>query len=704
MKLFFKIMFVISILFSFIYNTMSLNIERIEDMPVYEPNYMINQNGNKYPKIYMGYSNQIKNGPYFGLKDLSAVITPQFNKKFLIFNVKKRDNIKVYDKRIEDSNKLIIKYKNNDYYIQWGDSLDGKIEVKSNISAIIKRETLDKQILYEIKIPWGKITFFKKIPLKINFVIYDNDKYNSKKMVLSESYYSLYFNILNNYLHVENPSFFTFDSKKVINFEINSDTKNSSSLIINLNGKNYKKNISINKGANKYRLILNNEKLLENNKLDIKYEDLSSSINFKYFESLDIPLNNYRYKQIYNEAKKTVQVKKSLIDNQKYKLFLKNNTSNRIKNLVLIDKWDSLLEIYSNDSIRLKNMYLFKIKKQFDRFTYFDLIEIIKNFKHPNNIVNLILWDINIKNVLSHFLKNPLHNDFNIIITDHYKDNFSFFDDILKENMGIFNITYIYNSFNNELLEKIDNIKYIKYNYIDENEIFNRVSSFKFEPINNYNYFSSNITNNWVDGIEILELKDYSQDRFGVSVESLNSNINIYTRNLSLFSLKNGYKNINIDDKNLKSNNKTKNYYIFNKDSSKWQKIKDESRILPNIKSFFTNKITCFDENTQEYWLKNFKRDTNISDKKRVIYYNKTNTIPELLMNNFKIRSNQNGFYTMGNNFIKYEDNYIVLFRNKEKVLLMFNYMLKKFIYYPFNFILLDKKGEFQKGGGLILK
>ena len=697
-------MFVISILFSFIYNTMSLNIERIEDMPVYEPNYMINQNGNKYPKIYMGYSNQIKNGPYFGLKDLSAVITPQFNKKFLIFNVKKRDNIKVYDKRIEDSNKLIIKYKNNDYYIQWGDSLDGKIEVKSNISAIIKRETLDKQILYEIKIPWGKITFFKKIPLKINFVIYDNDKYNSKKMVLSESYYSLYFNILNNYLHVENPSFFTFDSKKVINFEINSDTKNSSSLIINLNGKNYKKNISINKGANKYRLILNNEKLLENNKLDIKYEDLSSSINFKYFESLDIPLNNYRYKQIYNEAKKTVQVKKSLIDNQKYKLFLKNNTSNRIKNLVLIDKWDSLLEIYSNDSIRLKNMYLFKIKKQFDRFTYFDLIEIIKNFKHPNNIVNLILWDINIKNVLSHFLKNPLHNDFNIIITDHYKDNFSFFDDILKENMGIFNITYIYNSFNNELLEKIDNIKYIKYNYIDENEIFNRVSSFKFEPINNYNYFSSNITNNWVDGIEILELKDYSQDRFGVSVESLNSNINIYTRNLSLFSLKNGYKNINIDDKNLKSNNKTKNYYIFNKDSSKWQKIKDESRILPNIKSFFTNKITCFDENTQEYWLKNFKRDTNISDKKRVIYYNKTNTIPELLMNNFKIRSNQNGFYTMGNNFIKYEDNYIVLFRNKEKVLLMFNYMLKKFIYYPFNFILLDKKGEFQKGGGLILK
>jgi len=704
LKLFFKIMFVISILFSFIYNTMSLNIERIEDMPVYEPNYMINQNGNKYPKIYMGYSNQIKNGPYFGLKDLSAVITPQFNKKFLIFNVKKRDNIKVYDKRIEDSNKLIIKYKNNDYYIQWGDSLDGKIEVKSNISAIIKRETLDKQILYEIKIPWGKITFFKKIPLKINFVIYDNDKYNSKKMVLSESYYSLYFNILNNYLHVENPSFFTFDSKKVINFEINSDTKNSSSLIINLNGKNYKKNISINKGANKYRLILNNEKLLENNKLDIKYEDLSSSINFKYFESLDIPLNNYRYKQIYNEAKKTVQVKKSLIDNQKYKLFLKNNTSNRIKNLVLIDKWDSLLEIYSNDSIRLKNMYLFKIKKQFDRFTYFDLIEIIKNFKHPNNIVNLILWDINIKNVLSHFLKNPLHNDFNIIITDHYKDNFSFFDDILKENMGIFNITYIYNSFNNELLEKIDNIKYIKYNYIDENEIFNRVSSFKFEPINNYNYFSSNITNNWVDGIEILELKDYSQDRFGVSVESLNSNINIYTRNLSLFSLKNGYKNINIDDKNLKSNNKTKNYYIFNKDSSKWQKIKDESRILPNIKSFFTNKITCFDENTQEYWLKNFKRDTNISDKKRVIYYNKTNTIPELLMNNFKIRSNQNGFYTMGNNFIKYEDNYIVLFRNKEKVLLMFNYMLKKFIYYPFNFILLDKKGEFQKGGGLILK
>ncbi len=682
----------------------SLTIERIEDTPIYEPSYMINQNGNEYPKIYMGYSNQIRNGPYFGLNDLSAVITPQFNDKYLIFNMKKRDNIKVHDKGIGDSNKLIIKYKNIDYYIQWRDSSDGKIEVKSNISAIIQREKLDKQILYKIKIPWKKIIFFKKIPLKINFVIYDNDKYNSKKMVLSESYYSIYFNFSNNYLHIENPTFFTFDSKKIINFEINSDNQNSDSLIINLNGKNYKKNIFINKGVNKYRLILDNENLLKDNKLDIKYENLDSSINFEYFESLDIPLNNYRYKKIYNQASRNVQIKKSSLDNQKYKLFKKNSSSNKIKNLVLIAEWDTLLDIYSNDSIRLQNMYLIKIEKQFDRFTYFDLIEIIENLKNSNNTVNLILWDINIKNVLSRFLKNPLSNDFNIIISDHYKDNFSFFDNILKENMGIFNITYIYNSFNNELLEKIDNIKYLKYNYIDENEIFNRISSIEIEPINNYNYFSSNITNNRAGGIEILELKDYSQDRFGVSVESLKSKINIYTRNLSLFSLKSGYKNINIDGENLNSKTETKNYYIFNRDSSKWEKIKDESRILPNIKSFFTHQITCFDKNTKKYWVKNFNRDINISDKKRVIYYNKTNTIPELLINKFNIKTSKNGFYTMGNNFIKHEDNYIVLFRNKDKLLLMFNGILKKFIDYPFNFILLDKKDEFQKGGGIILE
>ncbi len=710
MRYYFKFIIISFILVLFCFNISALDLEKSSFNSDIHTSYTINPNNNsEYPRLYLGFEDQVENGPFFGKDDISAVMNLDFNDKYLILKIRKRDNqlVPLKDNFEGDHNYIYFKINNNElYYIKWGLN-DGKIIKESNLNSNIEFEKCKNETFFEIKIFWEKINYFKNIPLKMNYQIYDYDRNNSKKVSLIEDYVNLYFNQKDkSYLNLHNPLY--LDSQRLkIDFELFVRDSFDKSIEVYLNEDKRNFNYKIDKGFNNISISFKRKNLKENNKLTVRYGDLEDSINFYYLKKKNEIKNKFEIFGKVTPINMKVQTYRfdSFIDNKTYKFYAINKKPDVKKlNIMFLDETQDILKFYrfEKDQIACPNLLIYNFSGDVSFLDYIDFVKFVSNKIDEGYKINFIFWNLKKYKLFPYFLKYPLENRFKIYIFSKY-DIYNSGDSILQNNLKNYDITFLYNKFNKDYLKSSNLISYKSVQYINQIELFNHLEYGNIDTY--YNFISSNIKYNKVEKLEINQLMNYESKYFTCSLKKESKNIYVYCNNIKLFSypVRNEEK-IFINEKGYKLEKNSMNYFEYDSERESWDLLRETNDLHTSIREFFNGKVSALDGDlkTKKEWKKITGRD--LPDKKtdNIVYYGEK--LPDRLVEMFNIKLDKNGFYTETNRFIDYDKNFIATFRENKKFLLLFNTDSANYFEYPFNYLLLNKNNEIVEGGGVLIR
>jgi hypothetical protein len=675
-------------------------------------NYTINyKNSSNYPKLYMGLKDQIKNGPFFGKDDISAVINVNFDEDNLYLEIRKRDNeqIEIGDNFNGDYNHLFFRVNANDkYYIKWG-IRDNSIFLKSNFNPepVIDYSEEENQLYYQIKIPWNKVQYFCNIPLKMNYEIYDYDENSKKKVVLSDNYVNLYFNqIEKEYLHLHNPLYIGPKNQNVrIDFELflKEAISNNQEFKIVLNNKKKSEKFNLDGGVNNISLVIDENELMYKNSLTVEYGNLKDEIEFYYFSDPNNVLNEIGVlkKHLADKIEKSKIIFESYIDDKKYQFYsINKNFDIKKLNILFVSGTDEIIKFYKHNNIDVPNLLIYNLPPKINYMEYMDFIKYIKDKIKKEFKVNLIFWNIEKYRMFPYFLRYPVENRFNIYFFSEY-DIYIQKDPKLQRNLQNYEITFLYNKFNRKYLYSSGFVNYKHVGYLDQIDLLNEL---EYETVHTYfDFIINNVKYNKVEDMEINQLQNYNARYFTCSIEKKQDVLYLYSTNIKLFSYPiKDEKAIYINDKKYNVFNNTLNYFYYNPEENLWNVFTKQTLVLPSIKSFFNGRISVLkgDEKTKKVWRELFDRPLGETNTDRIIYFG--DNLPEKLANSFNIKIRDNGFYTDTGRFLNYDNSFITLFRKNNRYLLWFNYKTDRYFEYPFNYILISKKGKFIEGGGVI--
>ena len=545
-------------------------------------------------------------------------------------------------------------------------------------------------ILFEDKINWEKYQKYIKL-IELNSL--NNTDFNQNEIEYSEKID--YFNITNHWLYCYDNNFFNYSNIIVEDIdEINKLLINNitNDIIEAINNNKLDGKFLENYFYEKFFLNINNNNNLLLEDLDNLYssfedfqaicEYLSYTIDKRYktglkeifIRNFNISYSNFIEKYLINEIDSKIYIdifekinmkidyiKKKLIEENNYYLFLLNKT----KNLSISTK-EALLSLYPTLFIRINNILHQIFNKVFEENIYFYLMENRKIFLE--NYLNFLNNNQGNKNSLEIVKFNEF---FDGIISDI---NFNRTLENISERLIINMINLLKNKYISSLEEKLNNINdlllYLK------NQIEKSLTNINILNYSDYSISIANINKNYTELIN----QQNNEFIFNVSDKpfiALDNFTLMYLRN-PLSEIKDTYSKI---EKDLLNNlfNQIYNFddfYGFIKDKlNKEKKIEDieniyniTNNLIDNYTESFSNEI--FDIKNQLYEYTNINglkqnnkiirnlNETNISNKKQLNFFESNYQINSINKykninhkkenNNYK---NKKGYFNYHNKF-----------------------------------------------------